>query len=67
MGDRWLTQWKFEQDGWLFSAGFLRPPDAPYGVTELALASLATWTWVPADAAAGPAVEDEVYAEPEAA
>ena len=46
MGDRWLTQWMFEQDGWLFSAGFLRPPDAPYAVTELALGSLATWTWV---------------------
>jgi hypothetical protein len=65
MGDRWLTEWKFERDGWLFNAGFLRPPDAPYAVTELALASLATWAWNAAPASVAEPVE--VYAEPEAA
>jgi hypothetical protein len=69
MDDRWLTEWRFEQDGWLFSAAFLRPPDAPYAVTDLALASLETWSWRPAAAAepTGPVLVPEPVVQPEAA
>jgi hypothetical protein len=53
IGRRRLTERKFERDGWLFVAGFLRPPNAAAGVDRLARATLDSWTWLEDPAGVG--------------